>query len=82
LRRGELFLITHDHSMVQAMVDAGQLDPAEAASHPQRALLLRGRGRRLGLRPGGRGRGRRRGRRADRVRGLRARGRGGAGLHG
>ncbi|MCF3961828.1 MerR family transcriptional regulator [Streptomyces fuscigenes] len=42
LRRGELFLITHDHSMVQAMVDAGQLDPAEAASHPQRALLLRG----------------------------------------
>jgi serine/threonine protein phosphatase PrpC/DNA-binding transcriptional MerR regulator len=41
LRDGELFLITHDHTVVQAMVDAGDLDPAEAASHPQRAMLLR-----------------------------------------
>ncbi|WP_329456972.1 MerR family transcriptional regulator [Streptomyces sp. NBC_01497] len=41
LRDGELFLITHDHTVVQAMVDAGDLDPAEAASHPQRAMLVR-----------------------------------------
>ncbi|MEW2547064.1 MerR family transcriptional regulator [Streptomyces sp. NPDC047002] len=41
LRDGELFLITHDHTVVQAMVDAGELDPSEAASHPQRAMLVR-----------------------------------------
>ncbi|MFI5805096.1 MerR family transcriptional regulator [Streptomyces sp. NPDC051561] len=41
LRGGGLFQITHDHTMVQAMVDEGRLTPAEAASHPQRALLAR-----------------------------------------
>ena len=41
LRDGELFQITNDHTFVQTMVDDGRLSPAEAASHPQRALLLR-----------------------------------------
>ncbi|WP_035845300.1 MerR family transcriptional regulator [Kitasatospora azatica] len=41
LRGGELFQITHDHTMVQAMVDEGRLTAAEAASHPQRSLLVR-----------------------------------------
>ncbi|GGM06646.1 hypothetical protein GCM10010129_58120 [Streptomyces fumigatiscleroticus] len=41
LRRGELFQITHDHTMVQSMVDEGRLSPEEAASHPQRSLLAR-----------------------------------------
>ncbi|RFU85412.1 MerR family transcriptional regulator [Streptomyces triticagri] len=41
LRDGELFQITHDHTRVQAMVDAGRLTPEEAASHPQRSLLIR-----------------------------------------
>ncbi|WP_326796665.1 MerR family transcriptional regulator [Streptomyces sp. NBC_01808] len=41
LREGELFLITHDHTVVQSMVDEGRLTPEEAASHPERALLLR-----------------------------------------
>ncbi|MBB5940105.1 protein phosphatase 2C domain-containing protein [Streptomyces zagrosensis] len=41
LRDGELFQITQDHTMVQSMVDAGRLTPEEAASHPQRSLLLR-----------------------------------------
>ncbi|MCM2388961.1 MerR family transcriptional regulator [Streptomyces albipurpureus] len=41
LRGGELFRITHDHTVTQAMVDAGSLTQEEAASHPQRALLLR-----------------------------------------
>ncbi|MFF3467700.1 protein phosphatase 2C domain-containing protein [Streptomyces sp. NPDC002619] len=41
LRDGELFQITHDHTMVQSMVDEGRLTPEEAASHPQRSLLLR-----------------------------------------
>ena len=31
--------ISHDHSLVQALVKAGQLDPAQAARHPQRNVL-------------------------------------------
>ncbi|WP_233435852.1 MerR family transcriptional regulator [Streptomyces anulatus] len=41
LRGGELFRITHDHSLVQSMVDDGSLGPEEAASHPGPALLLK-----------------------------------------
>ncbi|MEV3929415.1 protein phosphatase 2C domain-containing protein [Streptomyces sp. NPDC049944] len=41
VRDGELFQITHDHTMVQSMVDEGRLTPEEAVSHPQRALLIR-----------------------------------------
>ncbi|MFJ6695264.1 protein phosphatase 2C domain-containing protein [Streptomyces sp. NPDC091272] len=41
LRDGGLFQITHDHTLVQSMVDQGRLTPSEAASHPQRALLAR-----------------------------------------
>jgi serine/threonine protein phosphatase PrpC/DNA-binding transcriptional MerR regulator len=41
LRDGGLFQITHDHSLVQSMIDAGRLTPEEAFSHPQRSLLLR-----------------------------------------
>jgi PPM family protein phosphatase len=41
LRDGELFQITHDHSVVQALLDQGKITPEEADSHPQRSLLLR-----------------------------------------
>jgi protein phosphatase len=41
LRDGELFRITHDHTLVQSMIDEGSLTEAEAASHPQRSLLVR-----------------------------------------
>ncbi|MER6911375.1 MerR family transcriptional regulator [Streptomyces sp. NPDC000594] len=41
LRGGGLFRITHDHTVVQSMIDAGTLTEEEAASHPQRAILLR-----------------------------------------
>ncbi len=41
LRDGELYQITHDHSVVQFMVDEGRLTSEEAQSHPQRSLLVR-----------------------------------------
>jgi protein phosphatase len=41
LRDGELFQVTHDHTYVQALVDDGRLEPAEAWAHPHRVLLLR-----------------------------------------
>lgn len=41
LRDSGLFRITHDHTWVQSLVDEGRLTPEEAASHPQRARLLR-----------------------------------------
>lgn len=41
LRDGELFRITHDHTVVQSMIDEGRLTAEEATTHPQRSLLLR-----------------------------------------
>ncbi len=41
LRDGGLFQLTNDHSVVQSLIDAGKLTPEEAASHPQRSLLLK-----------------------------------------
>jgi serine/threonine protein phosphatase PrpC len=41
LRDGALFRITHDHTVVQSMIDEGRLTAEEATAHPQRALLLK-----------------------------------------
>jgi serine/threonine protein phosphatase PrpC len=41
VRDGEVFQITHDHTMVQTLLDDGRITPEEAGSHPQRSLLLR-----------------------------------------
>ncbi|WP_460363930.1 Stp1/IreP family PP2C-type Ser/Thr phosphatase, partial [Actinocorallia lasiicapitis] len=41
LRNGELFQITHDHTLVQSLVDEGRISLDDAATHPQRSLLLR-----------------------------------------
>ena len=41
LRDGELHQITHDHTLVQSLVDEGRITPEAAATHPQRSLLLR-----------------------------------------
>jgi protein phosphatase len=41
LSGGELQQITHDHTLVQSLVDDGRISADEAATHPQRSLLLR-----------------------------------------
>jgi serine/threonine protein phosphatase PrpC len=41
LRGGELVQLTQDHTWVRSQVDGGRLDPAQAAAHPDRALLVR-----------------------------------------
>jgi protein phosphatase len=41
LRAGDLYQITRDHTFVQALIDQGRIRPDEAATHPQRSLLLR-----------------------------------------
>ncbi|HEY3894825.1 MAG TPA: protein phosphatase 2C domain-containing protein [Pseudonocardiaceae bacterium] len=41
LRGGATTQITHDHTYVQSLVDEGRMTPDEAASHPQRATLVR-----------------------------------------
>jgi protein phosphatase len=41
LRDGELSQITHDHTYVQTLIDAGRITAEEARTHPKRNLLLR-----------------------------------------
>ncbi|MFF0227564.1 MerR family transcriptional regulator [Streptomyces sp. NPDC004629] len=53
LRDGGLFRITHDHTMVQSLLDEGRLAPEEATAHPQRALLLKSLGGDTGTALGG-----------------------------
>jgi PPM family protein phosphatase len=47
LRKGHLWALTRDHSMVQQMVDNGLLRPEEAATHPDSNKITRA----LGMRP-------------------------------
>jgi PPM family protein phosphatase len=41
LRAGELYQITHDHTLVQSLVDEGRISADDVSTHPQRSLLLR-----------------------------------------
>jgi PPM family protein phosphatase len=41
LRENELYQITHDHTLVQSLVDEGRINASDVATHPQRSLLLR-----------------------------------------
>jgi PPM family protein phosphatase len=41
LRGGDLLRLTHDHTYVQTLVDAGRLSKEEAEQHPRRSLLIR-----------------------------------------
>lgn len=39
LRDGDLIQITHDHSVVQELVDAGMIEPWQAEGHPQAHVI-------------------------------------------
>lgn len=41
LRDGKLERVTHDHSLVARLVEAGQIDPDEVYDHPHRNLIYR-----------------------------------------
>ena len=41
VRDGEVFQITHDHTMVQSLLDDGKITADEVSVHPQRWLLAR-----------------------------------------
>jgi protein phosphatase len=41
LRDGKFYQITHDHTLVQSLVDEGRITEDDVATHPQRSLLLR-----------------------------------------
>jgi PPM family protein phosphatase len=40
MRDDEVFQITHDHTLVQSLLDEGRITPEEVASHPQRSLIM------------------------------------------
>jgi protein phosphatase len=41
LRDRDFYQITRDHTLVQSLLDEGRISAEEAASHPQRSLILR-----------------------------------------
>jgi protein phosphatase len=41
LRDGQFIQITHDHTLVQSLVDMGKITAEDVATHPHRSLLLR-----------------------------------------
>jgi serine/threonine protein phosphatase PrpC len=41
LRNGQFMQITHDHTLVQSLVDEGKITEDDVATHPHRSLLLR-----------------------------------------
>ena len=50
-RDGKLIQLTHDHSMVQELVDSGQLKQEQAANHPQKNLITKALGVDIHLQP-------------------------------
>jgi protein phosphatase len=50
-RSGVLHALTKDHTMVQSLIDRGEIDPREAPSHPSRNALTRSLGTRPSVHP-------------------------------
>jgi PPM family protein phosphatase len=51
VRDGKVFQITHDHTIVQTLLDDGKITAEEVGSHPQRNLILRALGTNLKCEP-------------------------------
>ncbi len=51
LREGTLSQITHDHTLVQTLVDEGRISEEDATTHPQRSLITRALDGRDGIEP-------------------------------
>ncbi len=51
LREDTLTQITHDHTLVQKLVDEGRISEEEASTHPQRSLITRALDGRDGIEP-------------------------------
>lgn len=51
LRDGALELITHDHSLVQELIDIGKLSPEDAETHPMRNVITRSVGSAIRIEP-------------------------------
>ena len=51
LRDGDLSQITHDHTLVQTLIDEGRISEEEASTHPQRSVITRVLDGRPGLEP-------------------------------
>jgi protein phosphatase len=51
LRDGVLTQITHDHTLVQTLIDEGRISEEEASTHPQRSVITRVLDGRPGLEP-------------------------------
>ncbi|MGI6220379.1 MAG: Stp1/IreP family PP2C-type Ser/Thr phosphatase [Coriobacteriales bacterium] len=51
IRAGEIEQLTHDHSLIAAMVDSGQITEEEARTHPSRSIITRALGSDPDMRP-------------------------------
>ncbi|WP_433190479.1 PP2C family protein-serine/threonine phosphatase [Actinoallomurus sp. CA-150999] len=51
LRDGDLFQITHDQTLVQALLDDGKINQEQATTHPYRSMLLQALDGRAGITP-------------------------------
>ncbi len=51
LHQGKLQQLTRDHSLMADMIEAGQLTPEEARTHPNRSVITRALGSDAHLRP-------------------------------
>lgn len=51
LHKGELTQLTRDHSLMANMIEAGQITPAEARTHPKRSVITRALGNDLATTP-------------------------------